>query len=362
MQKARMAAKEKKEIEIAGGAKVLAQTPIIVSASRSTDVPAFYSDWFIERLEAGYVKWYNPFNGVPLYVSLAEARLFVFWSKNPQPMLELLPGRNASPLDVLDARKVNYYFQFTMNDYDAEKIEPRVPSIDKRVDTFKALSSRIGRDRVIWRFDPLILSDTLTVGKLLEKIERLGDRIAPYTSRFVFSFIDIASYRKVSGNLESAGIRAREFADGEMEEIAARIGELAKGWGIAAGTCGEIKDLERFGVEHNRCIDDRLIAKCFNHDAELMKFIGAEFVQGDMFGATEEERRDRWVVSDGVYAKHKDKGQRAACGCIVSKDIGEYNTCPHLCHYCYANTNNAAALENWKRHQTCPHAETITGK
>ncbi|MGX8696691.1 MAG: DUF1848 family protein, partial [Prevotella sp.] len=97
-------------------------------------------------------------------------------------------------------------------------------------------------------------------------------------------------------------------------------------------------------VEHNRCIDDRLIAKCFHCDAELMKFIGAQFVQGDMFGATEEERHDRWVVSDDIHAKHKDSGQRLACGCIMSKDIGEYNTCSHLCHYCYANLNNVTAL------------------
>ena len=357
-----MQAWNKQEIEIVGGAKVSAQMPLIVSASRSTDVPAFYSDWFIERLEAGYVKWFNPFNGVPLYVSLSATRLFVFWSKNPAPMLKLMQGRKESPLDVLDARKANYYFQITMNDYDAEKIEPRVPRLEERIETFKALSQRIGRDRVIWRFDPLILSYSLTVEKLLEKIERLGDKIAPFTSRFVFSFIDIAAYRKVAANLERGGIKAREFKEGEMAEIASRIGELAKGWGIKAGTCGEIKDLERFGVEHNRCIDDRLIAKCFNHDAELMKFIGAKFVQGDMFAPTEEERLDRWVVADDVHVRHKDKGQREACGCIMSKDIGEYNTCPHLCHYCYANTNNVAALENWKRHCMCPHAETITGK
>ena len=273
-----------------------------------------------------------------------------------------MSGRKESPLDILDARKANYYFQFTMNDYDAEKIEPRVPHLEERIETFKALSQRLGRSRVIWRFDPLILSDTLTVEKLLEKIERLGDKIAPFTSRFVFSFIDIAAYRKVAANLERGGIKAREFKEGEMEEIAARIGQFAKSWGIKAGTCGEIKDLERFGVEHNRCIDDRLIAKCFNHDAELMKFIGAKFVQGDMFAPTEEGRLDRWVVADDVHTKHKDKGQREACGCIMSKDIGEYNTCPHLCHYCYANTNNVAALENWKQHCQCPHAETITGK
>ncbi len=353
---------DKIEITIADNRVVSAQAPMIISASRSTDIPAFYSDWFVERLEAGYVKWYNPFNGVPLYVSLEAAHLFVFWSKNPQPMLDPLPGRKESPLDILDARKTNYYFQFTMNDYHGEQIEPRVPELKERVSTFKALSDRLGRDRVVWRFDPLILTDSLTVQKLLDKVERLGDQIAPYASRLVFSFIDIANYRKVAANLGHSGIAAREFTPEEMDVIAERIGALVKGWGIKAGTCGEIKDLDRFGVEHNRCIDDRLIARCFSHDAALMKFIGAEFVQGNMFGVTEEERCDRWVVSDDVHARHKDSGQRKVCGCIMSKDIGEYNTCPHLCHYCYANVNNAAAEANWNQHLACPHAETITGR
>ena len=123
--------------------------------------------------------------------------------------------------------------------------------------------------------------------------------------------------------------------------------------GIAAGTCGEIADLDRYGIEHSRCVDDRLMVKCFSRDVELMKFIGAKFVPGDpLFGV-----EDRW--EPGPHKK--DPGQRLACGCIMSKDIGEYNTCPHHCHYCYANTNNAAAMENWKRHCACPHAETITG-
>ena len=346
---------QKDEIEVESGEKVSAQMPVIVSASRSTDIPAFYSDWFVERFNGGdgYVKWFNPFNNVPLYVGFKKTRLIVFWSKNPRPMLESLPTRKESPLDIIDASERNYYFQFTLNDYDAEKIEPRVPPIEERIDTFKRLAKRIGRDRVVWRFDPLILSDSLTVAKLLEKVERLGDRIAESTSRLVFSFIDIAAYKKVAANLERGGIKAREFLPGEMEEIAGRIGELAKGWGIKAATCGEIKDLERFGIEHNRCIDDRLIVKCFPHDTELMKFVGARFVSGNpLFGGP-----DHWELGD----YRKDKGQRAACGCIMSKDIGEYNTCPHLCHYCYANANNAEALANWKQHQVNPHAATITG-
>ncbi len=341
-----MAGWDKEEIELAGGMKVSAQMPVIVSASRSTDIPAFYADWFMERLKAGYVKWFNPFNGVPLYVGFKNVRLVVFWSKNPQPML--------AHLDELDSIILNYYFQFTLNDYDSERIEPRVPPLEQRIETFRRLSDRVGRDRVVWRFDPLILTDTLTIPKLLEKIERLGDQVAPLTSRLVFSFIDIASYKKVATNMERGGVQAREFTPDEMEEMAAGIGLLVKGWGISAGTCGEIKDLDRYGIEHNRCIDDRLIMKCFNHDRALMDFIGARYVEPDMFG----NPSGGWVLDE----YRKDGGQRKACGCIMSKDIGEYNTCPHLCHYCYANTNNAVALANWKQHLACPHAETITGR
>ena len=344
-----MATWVKEEIELKDGTKVAAQMPVIVSASRSTDVPAFYADWFMERLKAGYIKWINPFNGVPLYVGFKKMRCIVFWSKNPAPMIPYL--------DELDTICPNYYFQFTLNDYDAEGIEPGVTSkspLANRIDTFKRLSERVGKDRVIWRFDPLILTDKLAVKDILEKVEHLGDKIAAYTSRLVFSFIDIKSYAKVGKNLERGGIAAREFSSDEMREVAQRIGELVKGWNIAAGTCGEIADLDRYGIEHNRCVDDRLMVKCFSHDAELMRFIGARYVEPDMFT----NPSGGWVLDD----YRKDAGQRKACGCIMSKDIGEYNTCPHLCHYCYANTNNAAALENWKRHRECPHAETITGK
>lgn len=346
-----MSSWKKESMTLPSGGKVMAQMPIIVSASRATDIPAFYADWFMERLRAGYVRWHNPFNGVPLYVSFGETRLIVFWSKNPKP---LLPH-----LDELDRICPNYYFQYTLNDYDSERIESHVPRIDSRIDTLIELSSRIGRDRVVWRFDPLVLTGKLDVDMLLDRIERIGDRVAPFAARLVFSFIDIKAYKKVSANLEHGNVMAREFSSEEMLRTAEGIARLAKGWGIPAATCAECISLDSFGIEHNRCIDDRLIVRCFSHDAELMRAIGARYVPGDLFAVDEAKKFGHWSVSED---SRKDKGQRIACGCIMSKDIGEYNTCPHLCRYCYANASDGIVLANWKRHRECPHAETITGR
>ena len=347
----------KVELTTEDGRTVEAQAPVIVSASRSTDIPAFYADWFISRLEKGYAKWFNPFNGVPLYVSFAKTRLVVFWSKNPRPMLEKIPGRQETPLDIVEQLGLNYYFQFTLNDYDAERIEPNVPPLEARIGTFVELARRIGEsghgnDRVIWRFDPLLLTDTLTPRLLLERMERIGDKIAPHTPRLVFSFIDIQAYAKVARNLKRAGIRVREFRGEEMLEVAEGVARLVKGWGISAGTCGEAVTLP--GIGHNRCVDDRLMVKCFPDDEVLMKFIGAQCVEPAFFN-----QAAVWKAPD---RPRKDPGQRAACGCIMSKDIGAYNTCPHLCHYCYANSSNNEAMTNWLRHRKNPHAETITGK
>ena len=312
--------------------------PVIVSASRETDLPRFYADWFLSRLGIGWCGWKNPFNGKLYNVSFEKTRMIVFWSKNPKPMLEQI-----NRLETLGYK--NYYFQFTLNDYDEEGLEPNVPPVEERLETFRALSERIGKERVIWRFDPLLLTDKISVEVLLERIAKIGRRLKGYTEKLVFSFIDIASYKKVKKNLVDSG--CREFIAEEQLKFANGLARLNDELGLELATCGELADLSECGIKHNKCVDDELIMRLFHDDEELMNHIGAE---KDIFG--------EWHI----VKRAKDKGQRAACGCIVSKDIGEYNTCPHLCHYCYANANNAAALENWKRHQTCPHAETITGE
>ena len=295
------------------GEPVKAQAPVIISASRSTDIPAFYADWLIHRIEKGYIKWKNPFNGVILYVAFEKARLFVIWSKNPKPMLKYL--------NYLDDKNLNYYFQFTLNDYDNEKLEPRVPEVQSRIETFQQLSERIGKEKVIWRFDPLILTDKIGIDELLRKIESIGSQLKGYTQKLVFSFVDIKSYKKVERNLKKSSILYEEFNERTMNEFAAGLRQLNENWHFELATCAEQIPLEQYGIVHNKCIDDDLIVKLFSYDKALMDFIAV---------------------------KKKDKGQRQFCGCIASKDIGAYNTCPHLCKYCYANANKETVLKNWE--------------
>ena len=327
---------EKIKIQKQDGSFVEAQAPIIISASRSTDIPAFYSEWFVQRLKEGYVKWKNPFNGVSSYVSLSKARLFVFWSKNPRPLIK--------HLDFINEKIKNYYFQFTLNDYDKENLEPNVPNVKSRIDTFLELSDKIGKDKIIWRFDPLILTDKIGVEELLLKVEKIGKEIKNYTRKMVFSFADIKLYKKVQNNLRKSSINYQEFNERLMTDFALGLQELNKNWNFEIGTCAEQIPLEKYGIKHNKCIDDDLIIKLFHHDKELMKFLGVKEApnQTSLFAA----EPDLKYSTD----KLKDKGQRELCGCIFSKDIGEYNTCPHLCEYCYANTSKEIAISNWKKY------------
>lgn len=168
-----------------------AGAPIIVSASRATDIPAFYADWFQERLQKGYSVWKNPFNGVKSYVAYNKTRLIVFWSKNPTPLL-----KTGGLLDYLDNRGINSYIQFTLNDYYEEKLETGVPSLSSRMDIFKKLVDRLGYGKVIWRFDPLILAKGLTVDDLLEKIYNIGVKLNGYTEKLVFSLLILHHTRK----------------------------------------------------------------------------------------------------------------------------------------------------------------------
>lgn len=347
------------EINI-NGRLVKAQAPTIISASRSTDIPAFYADWFFKRLETGYSAWTNPFNGVKSYVSYKDTRFIVFWSKNPRPLLAYL--------HILEERNIKCYIQYTLNDYEAEKLE-KVPSLEKRIETFKLLVDKLGLDSVVWRFDPLILTNDISIDNLLYKIRNIGDQLKGYTEKLVFSYADIALYKKVKYNLEKNGIPYHEWTVEQMEEFAEKLSIMNKerGWNYSLATCGEKIDISKYGIEHNRCIDGDLITRIAWKDQELMNFmkVKIEDVPAPSLFGDAEIPQDAILLPNNKFfisAHKKDNGQREFCGCMSAKDVGEYNTCPHLCEYCYANTSKETALANWKCHANNPFAETITGK
>lgn len=307
------------------GTDVFAQAPLIVSASRATDIPAFYADWFFRRLDKGYVRWRNPFSGQDSYVSFVQTRFIVFWSKNPKPLLPYL--------SVLKERGIGCYIQYTLNDYEAEGLEPSVPPLARRIDTFRRFVDALGMGAAVWRFDPLILTDRINIDTLLDKIARIADALVGRTEKLVFSFADIESYKKVSRNLRQSGIDYREWDKASMREFASRLSMLNRdNWNFRLATCAERIDLSEYGIEHNRCIDPELISRLAPNDAVLQNFL---------------------------YNARGDSGQRKACGCILSKDIGAYNTCPHGCLYCYANTSPASAFGNYKKSIVNPHNDSI---
>jgi DNA repair photolyase len=332
---------KKENITLDDGTQAQAQAPVIISASRSTDIPTFYSDWFISRWQKGYIKWTNPFNGKPLYVSFKNTRCVVFWTKNPKPMFKYL--------DFMEENIPNFYFQYSLNDYDKEGYEAKVATVQSRIEIFKELSNRLGKKRVIWRFDPLILTTTITIDELLRRVKNIGDQLKDYTTKLVFSFADISIYKKVQNNLKKEQVPYIEWDTDMMNQFAQGISMINKDWGLDIGTCTEKIDLDQYNITHNKCIDDDLMIDIFSHDKELMDFLGVKIEQPNLF-------------SDGQVIKTrklKDKGQREDCGCIISKDIGAYNTCPHECNYCYANTSKQIAKKNYQKYLANPNRDII---
>ena len=332
---------QKEKIKIENNSMVDAQVPIIISASRSTDIPAFYGDWFVSRWENGYIKWTNPFNGQPLYISFKNTRCVVFWTKNPKTFMK--------HLDWCDKNIPNYYFQFSLNDYDKEKYEAKVPSVESRIKTFKELSQRLGKKRVVWRYDPLILTKDIDVNELLRRVENIGNQIHEFTEKLVFSFVDISIYKKVENNLNKENVQYIEWTEELMEEFAYGVSQINKNWKLKLGTCSEKIDLEKYQITHNRCIDDDLMIDILAHDTQLMDFLGVEIKQPDLFSVGE-------IIKTRTL---KDKGQREDCGCIMAKDIGAYNTCPHECNYCYANASKEIAKKNYQRYLEDKERESI---
>lgn len=279
--------------------------PIIISASRATDIPAFFAKEFIENLKKGYQYWKNPYNGKESLISLSKTRFVVFWTKNAAPMIPYL--------DYLDKNGINYYFNYTVNDYQAEGLEEKLPNLKKRIDTFKELSYKVGPEKVIWRYDPLILLKGQNIEYLVQKITNIADSLHTYTNKLVFSFVE-TNYRKVQINLKRRQVEIETINSAAKQNIAAQIAKYIKPYKLEIATCAEKEDFKHLKINKNKCIDDTLITKIANSDQKLINFINDLKCKN----------------------KLKDKSQRTECNCILSKDIGSYNSCYYNCTYCYA--------------------------
>lgn len=307
----------------------MAIAPLVISASRATDIPAFHADWFMNRLRAGYCVWQNPFNSRQRqYVSFEKAKVFVFWSKHPASIMPYL--------SAIKDRGHDFYFQYTLNDYEKVGLEPGLPRLSQRIEQFKRLSDNIGRQRVIWRFDPIILGNGLTIEDTLDRLYTIGREIAPHTEKLVFSFVDW--YKKTERELGRIDARLRAPSEEEMRQIAQGIVEVERALPsrLKLTTCAESIDLHKLGIEHNQCIDSSLLLRLCPDCAEFQKAYGKS-AHMNQFSLLD--------LSDTTRAKaSKDSGQRKPCGCVPSKDIGTYNTCRHFCAYCYANQSQNAVL------------------
>jgi hypothetical protein len=278
---------------------------MIISASRRSDIPAFYGEWFMNRLRAGEVLVRNPMQ--PKQVSRIELSpetvdAFVFWTKNPAAFLPYL--------QEIDAMGFPYYFLFTITPYDTN-IEPGTP--DKRlvIETFRRLSGMIGKERTVWRYDPVILTPELTPQWHVRAFSHLAECLSGFTERCILSFLD--EYRKIKRRMRHIPytIPDREM----MSELCGAFQDTAEKHGIGLFTCSEDIDLSYSGIEHSRCIDRELLWRITGAPPQQVK---------------------------------KDKSQRRSCGCMESRDIGAYDTCAHGCLYCYAASDhlNTSCVRN----------------
>lgn len=267
---------------------------MILSVSRRTDIPNYYSDWFFNRIKEGYLYVRNPMNAHQVSKIMLSPELvdcIVFWTKNPEPMLDRLE----------ELEPYSFYFQFTLTGYGSD-IECNVPHKKKRmIPIFQELSRRIGKERVIWRYDPILFTQKYTPEYHLKAFAQIAGALRGYTSKCVISFVD-----KYAKNAKSmAALASYMLPDGELTAFAREIAHIAAENSMRVGSCAEKIDLADCGIEHNCCIDMELI-----------------------------ERIAGYRMKAG-----KDKNQRLECGCVESIEVGTYDTCRNGCLYCYANNS-----------------------
>lgn len=289
----------------------------IISASRRTDIPAFYSEWFMRRVEEGWVRWRNPFGGRETVTSLRpeDVAAFVFWSKDYAPMLP--------HLGTLWERGYRFIFHFTITGL-PRVFEPRVPPAEVTIPVARELAGRFGPDAVLWRYDPILVSSITDVDYHRGRFAEIASALNGATRRCYFSFPTLYGKTiRATARLErETGIRLVNLPVDDRVALAEDLAEIAASHGITMHTCcGDylISDC----VHKARCVDAELIFRLYP------------------------DRMTRTLR----------RGTRKQCGCYESTDIGAYDTCPHGCVYCYANANKEAAQARWNRHE--PYRESL---
>lgn len=278
---------------------------MILSVSRRTDIPCYYSDWFYNRIKEGFLYVRNPMNRrqvSEIRISPEVVDCIVFWTKNPAPMLPRLD----------ELKEYSYYFQFTLTAYGAD-IEISMPhKKDVIIPIFQTLSKKIGAKRVIWRYDPILFNDKYTPAYHVEEFAQIAGALRGYTNKCVISFVDrYAKNRKILDALN-----VYDMEETQLTVFARQLCGIARENGMEMVSCAEKMNLEGCGIRHGCCIDKQLTES----------IIGCQIDAG------------------------KDKNQRAECGCVESIDVGVYDTCQNGCVYCYANHSQGTVVDNYRKY------------
>lgn len=285
---------------------------MIISASRRTDIPSYYSDWFIQRLKEGYVLTRNPMNYSQVsHISLSKEVVdcIVFWTKDASNITD--------KLHYIDELGYKYCFQYTITPYGSD-MERNLRDKKEIIENFQFLSKKLGKDCMIWRYDPIIINDKYTVEYHIKSFEEMCAQLSSYTNKVIISFVDI--YGK------KTPCKVQEVDRENVEVLSREFGKIAQKNDILIQTCCEQYNLSEYGIRQGGCIDNNMIEKVCGYKLNIKM----------------------------------DKGQRKTCQCIESIDIGVYNTCLHDCIYCYANGNKETTRGNYFKHDS--NAEFLVGE
>jgi hypothetical protein len=284
---------------------------MIISASRRTDIPAFYSEWFINRLKEGFCFVQNPYNPAQfshICLKPADVDAVVFWTRNALPIIPYLPEMNR--------QGYRYYFLYTVM-ANPRFLDPCCPGPEEAVEGFKKLASALGPDRVVWRYDPIVLTLKTDSGFHIEVFDWLASRLRGFTNRVVISLVQV--YRKNRRRLErlsDSGSPLIDISARRLDNFLESLASYAAGNGIEIFSCAQHNDMTHLGIKPGRCIDPDLIERAL-----------------------------------GIKVNsRKDPSQRPACGCVVSRDIGAYDTCIYGCRYCYASSSLKRAQRRFAAH------------